>query len=101
MHSLERDLAGVHAQIILKLVFGLGPDRLTPELLERCHAAFITFDEHLFSFPIDLPGFGMLTSHKSNLLKCIKDCIEPLLPTMVNADSYSITSPVLQVFMKG
>jgi len=72
MHSLERDLAGVHAQVILELVFGLGPDRLTPELLERCHAAFITFDEHLFSFPIDLPGFGMLTSHQSNLLKCIK-----------------------------
>ena len=50
-------------QVILELVFSLDSDRLTPELLDRCHKAFITFDEHLFSYPINLPGFGMSAGH--------------------------------------
>ncbi len=45
-------------QVILELVFGMGPDRLTPELLERCHKAFVMWDANLFSFPVNLPGFG-------------------------------------------
>lgn len=36
----------------------MGPDRLTPELLERCHKAFVMWDANLFSFPVNLPGFG-------------------------------------------
>jgi len=53
----------VGVQVILELVFSLEPDRLTPKLLERCHKAFITFDEHLFSYPINLPGFGTSAGH--------------------------------------
>ena len=55
-------------QVILELVFGMDEKRLTPELLERCRAAFDVFDEHLLSFPINLPGFGETTLSCTRLL---------------------------------
>ena len=55
-------------QVILELVFGMDEKRLTPELLERCRAAFDVFDENLLSFPINLPGFGKTTLSCTRLL---------------------------------
>ena len=47
-------------QVILELVFGFGEDRLSPELVDNYTKTFIVLVEHLFSYPINLPGFGAL-----------------------------------------
>ena len=45
-------------QVILELVFGFREDYLTPENVNRCTKTFTVWEAHLFSYPIDLPGFG-------------------------------------------
>ena len=63
-------------QVILELVLGMDKERLMPELLERCHVAFEVLDEHLFSFPINLPGFGETTLLCMRLFSSIP-CVDP------------------------
>lgn len=77
-------------QVILELVFGMDPQRLTPEVLQRCSTAFNTFDEHLFSFPINLPGFGVPSScPPTYTVSHLADCMElfSLLHAVLALDS--------------
>ena len=46
------------AQVILELVFGFREGHLTPEFVNHCTKTFTVWEAHLFSYPIDLPGFG-------------------------------------------
>ena len=69
-------------QVILELVFGFGEDRLSPELVDHYTRTFIVLVEHLFSYPINLPGFGEVLSailrreaqacHVVNLVMCMR-----------------------------
>ena len=52
----------------------MGPDRLTPELLQRCHEAFTIWDVNLFSFPVNLPGFGEFAIHPQHVLYETREC---------------------------
>ena len=45
-------------QVILELVFGFREDHLTPEFVDHCTKTFTVWEAHLFSYPINLPGFG-------------------------------------------
>ena len=45
-------------QVILELVFGFEEGRLSPELVDHYTNTFIVLAEHLFSYPINFPGFG-------------------------------------------
>ena len=57
---MSPSLLGATVQVILELVFGFGEDRLSPKLVDHYTQTFIVLAEHLFSYPINLPGFGAL-----------------------------------------
>ncbi|CAK0785282.1 hypothetical protein CVIRNUC_008488 [Coccomyxa viridis] len=62
-------------RVILELVFGFEEGRLSPELVDHYTNTFIVLAEHLFSYPINFPGFGFWTGMKAKkaLIDIIKD----------------------------
>lgn len=53
----------VREQIALELILGFDESLLTEETINRCTAAFIDWNDGLFSFPLDLPGTGAQRWH--------------------------------------
>ena len=45
-------------QIALELILGFDQSLLTEATVDRCTAAFVDWNDGLFSFPVDLPGTG-------------------------------------------
>ncbi len=74
----------------------MGPDRLTAELLERCHKAFIMWDQNLFSFPIDLPGFGRSAGHPQQSKHITTAKAPSHDPWVLPASQFSMQTELLQ-----
>ena len=51
--------SGELSQIALELILGFDASLLTEATIDHCTAAFVDWNEGLFSFPVDLPGTGM------------------------------------------
>ena len=59
LRCLTRCQCGV--QIALEMILGFDKTLLTTETIQSCNDAFRLWNEGLFSFPINLPGTGVLS----------------------------------------